>query len=616
MTPTPLGVLRHYWRVARVRPAQIFVPLGLALLSAACEAASFALLIPLTKAIGQNSVEALDGSSSLSWIGTLVPSRVTDSASHGIVLILIVIGLIIAARAAKLIFDYLRAVYVAERTEHYRVGVGAETFGRVLSFGRQYFDRKAIGTIDAEISWSSAVIRLLLAAEECIRYSLFLLVKAAIMVAISLPLAIAFTLALPIVSWFMRWIDTRVGRIAQESMEAEGKVRSRILDILGSIPLVKVNSQEREAASTYVDALGEAKDIVIRRDRVTSLRYPVEEVFILLTLLLVQAAVMVSAGTFAPSDLVGFGAFLFIVQQALPDFRYLSMFRLQIAEEWPRLRALAGLFSDEDKYIVPSGPRPFTAPVRGIEITNLTFGYHPDVAVLHEVRATMAAGKVTAIVGQSGAGKTTLVDLIARLYDCPPGTIAVDGVDIRELALPSWHARMALVSQDVWLLNRSLRDNLTFGLNRDVPEEELLTALGDVELRPFFDGLRDGFDTNIGDRGVRLSGGQRQRLALARALLRDPDVLILDEATSALDSVIEQRVARAIQRRAAGRTLIVIAHRLSTIRDADHILVMKNGRVVEQGTWDELLQRDGMLRQLHAAQSGAAITDAPFSTQT
>jgi subfamily B ATP-binding cassette protein MsbA len=178
----------------------------------------------------------------------------------------------------------------------------------------------------------------------------------------------------------------------------------------------------------------------------------------------------------------------------------------------------------------------------------------------------------------------------------------LDDVDVREYSLPSLHARMAIVSQDVWLLNRTIRENLTFGLARRVAEGELHSALEDVALHEFVAGLREGIDTEIGDRGVRLSGGQRQRVALARALLRDPDILILDEATSALDSLVEQRVARAIQQRAKGRTLIVIAHRLSTIRDADQILVMHEGRLVERGTWDELLGRGGVFTGLHDAQ--------------
>jgi len=226
------------------------------------------------------------------------------------------------------------------------------------------------------------------------------------------------------------------------------------------------------------------------------------------------------------------------------------------------------------------------------------------VQTLSHVTTVMEAGKVSAIVGRTGAGKTTFVDLIARFYDCEPGTILLDGIDIREYSLPSLHARMAIVSQDVWLLNRTLRDNLTFGLDRPADDAELHAALSDVELEEFVSGLREGLDTEIGDRGVRLSGGQRQRVALARALLRDPDILILDEATSALDSMVEQRVARAIQQRAKGRTLIVIAHRLSTIRNADKILVMHEGRLVEQGSWDELVRREGTFYRLHQAQFG------------
>ena len=600
--PTPRSVLRHYARVADVRKWQIAIPLLLVLLAGACEAASFSLLIPLTEAVGRNSFDFLGESRAFGWMPHLLPESLAGSPSRDLFLIVLTIALIVAGRAGKLLFEYLRDLYVVARTERYRVSVGAETFARVLGFGRQYFDRHPIGAIDAEIGWSSSVIGLLTAAEEFIRYAIGLAVKASVMLAISLPLSIAFIVTLPFVSWFMTTLDRRVAHIAADGVEAERKVRSRILDILGSIPLVKVNSQERAAEISYVDALREAKDVEIRRERVMSLRWSVEEVFILLVMLVAQGTVMTLADGFTPGDLAAFGAFLLIVQQTLPDYKYMSLFKVKVAEQWPRLEALARLFSDEDKFIVPSGPRTFPGLVRGIEVRNVTFHYQPGTPVLHDLSATIDAGKVTAIVGRTGAGKTTFVDLIARLYECPPATIFLDGVDIREYALPSLHARMALVSQDVWLLNRTLRENLTFGLNRAARDDALLGALDDVDLRDFFEGLRDGLDTNLGDRGVRLSGGQRQRVALARALLRDPGILILDEATSALDSEIEQRVARAIQQRAAGRTLIVIAHRLSTIRDADKILVMDGGRVVEQGTWNDLLRLGGTFSRLHDAQ--------------
>jgi subfamily B ATP-binding cassette protein MsbA len=510
----------------------------------------------------------------------------------------------VLARIGKLVFEYVRKLYVVTRTEKFRVAVGEETFGRVLGFGRQYFEGHSLGKVDAEIGWSSSVLGLLTAAEEVFRYVINLVSKAFVMLAISLPLSIAFVVTLPFVSWFMSTINNRVRRISAEGVEIDRRVRSRILDILGSIPLVKAYSQEKAAAQTYVDVLEQAEDVAVRRDRVISLRYPVEEIVVLLVMVLVQGAVIYAAGDFRPGDLAMFGAFLLLLQQSLPDYKHLSMFSVKLAEEWPRLEAVAGLFTDEGKFIVPSGPRSFERLEREITVQGLSFQYQPGVDTLVDIHTTIAAGKVTAIVGRTGAGKTTFVDLIARFYDCEPGRILLDGVDVREYKLPSLHARMAIVSQEVWLLNRTLRDNLTFGLARKASDQELNQALEDVDLGEFVAGLREGLDTEIGDRGVRLSGGQRQRVALARALLRDPDILILDEATSALDSMVEQRVARAIQQRAKGRTLIVIAHRLSTIRDADLILVMHEGRVVEQGSWDELLQREGAFFRLHQAQYG------------
>ncbi len=589
-----------------MRPRHIVIPIVLALVAGVFEALSFSLLLPLTNAVAENSFDFLEQSRWFGWILALVPDSLAASPSRDAFLVALTVALIVLARIGKLVFEYVRKLYLVARTERFRVAVGDETFGRVLGFGRQYFEGHSLGKVDAEIGWSSSVLGLLTAAEEVFRYVVNLVSKAVVMLAISLPLSIAFVVTLPFVQWFMTAINTRVRRLSAEGVEIDRRVRSRILDILGSIPLVKAYSQEKAAAATYVEVLRQAEDVAVRRDRVISLRYPVEEIVVLLVMVLVQAAVIYVEGDFRPADLAMFGAFLLLLQQSLPDYKHLSMFSVKLAEEWPRLEAVAGLFTDEGKFIVPSGPRTFERLNGEISVRGLSFQYQRGVDTLVDINTSIRAGKVTAIVGRTGAGKTTFVDLIARFYDCEPGRIMLDGVDIREYSLASLHAKMAIVSQEVWLLNRTLRDNLTFGLDRKASDEELNQALRDVELGEFVAGLREGLDTEIGDRGVRLSGGQRQRVALARALLRDPEILILDEATSALDSLVEQRVARAIQQRAKGRTLIVIAHRLSTIRDADLILVMHEGRVVEQGSWDELLLQEGAFFRLHQAQYGQA----------
>ena len=599
---TPTGVLRHYWRVADARAWHLALPMGLILVASAFEGASFSLLIPLTDAVVENSFDFLEESRAFGWILRLAPERLDPSARDAY-LVLCIAALIILGRVGKQGFQYASRLVVSARNERYRVKVGKETFGRVLAFGRQYFDGQAIGRIDAEIGWSSSVLGLLIAAQELFRYVVALLVKAALMMAISIPLSIAFIVALPLVQRLVAAVDRTVKRISEEGVEVDRQIRAQILDLLGAIPLVKAYSQEKTAARMYEKALRQGESVAVRRERAVGIGIPLRKSRSWLPCSWYRACSSTRPGIFGRPTWRFFGAFLIVLQQALRDYKLISQFRVRVSEELPRLEAVAGLFSDEGKFIVRSGEKTFGGLEHEIEVSKLHFRYSQATEALQDLNATIPAGKVTAIVGSSGAGKTTFVDLLARFYDCEPGTILLDGTDIREYSLPSLHSRMAIVSQEVWLLNRSLRDNLTFGLERTVPDEELVRALSDVEMRDLITDLPGGLDTEVGDRGVRLSGGQRQRIALARALLRDPDIVILDEATSALDSVIEKGVAAGIKRRLTGHTLIVIAHRLSTIRDADLILVFEGGRIVESGTWSELIEHGGVFHELYRAQS-------------
>lgn len=248
-----------------------------------------------------------------------------------------------------------------------------------------------------------------------------------------------------------------------------------------------------------------------------------------------------------------------------------------------------------------SGDTVFSGLQRGIELNNVGFAYDNKPA-LQDVTATIAAGKLTAIVGRTGSGKTTLTDLIARLYDGATGNITFDDTALPQLDLRTLHAKTSIVRQDVHLLDRDIRRNLTFGLQRASDDAELWQVLDDVDLKSAVERMADGLSTPIGEGGLKLSGGERQRLAIARALLRRPALLILDEATSALDSATESRVLRSISERAANSTVIAIAHRLSTIRDADHVLVLDEGRVVQAGSWADLAARDGQFKEMLAAQ--------------
>jgi ABC-type multidrug transport system fused ATPase/permease subunit len=248
------------------------------------------------------------------------------------------------------------------------------------------------------------------------------------------------------------------------------------------------------------------------------------------------------------------------------------------------------------------GHRKFERLASDIRFSNISFRYPvSDRNALTDFDLVVRRGEMIALVGPSGAGKTSAVNLLGRLYDPQRGQIAIDGIDLREYDIASWRRRIAVVTQDVTLFNMSVADNLTFGLE-GVTRPQLEGAARQAAALGFIEELPEGWDTRLGDRGTRLSGGQQQRLSIARAALRDPELLILDEATSQLDTVTEQSIQRLIESYRGQRTILVVAHRLSTVRRADRIAVMRDGRVIELGSHNELAARDSHYRTMLDAQ--------------
>jgi ATP-binding cassette subfamily B protein len=242
-----------------------------------------------------------------------------------------------------------------------------------------------------------------------------------------------------------------------------------------------------------------------------------------------------------------------------------------------------------------------------IEFDQVEFAYRPGYPVLDNINLDLRPGETTAFVGATGSGKTTLVKLLLRLYDVTEGAIRIDGFDIRSLELQHLRQAMAVVGQDVFLFHGSVRDNIAYG-KPDATDDEVIRAAEVAEAHGFIMDLPEGYDTIVGERGQKLSGGQRQRLSIARAVLVDPPILILDEATSSVDNETEAAIQRSLAKLVLDRSTIVIAHRLSTIRHADAIYVMDRGRVVESGTHEQLVERDGIYASLWRVQTGEAIS--------
>ncbi len=264
-----------------------------------------------------------------------------------------------------------------------------------------------------------------------------------------------------------------------------------------------------------------------------------------------------------------------------------------------------------DKPDVPNA-QPAPARIDELRLEHVSFAYHEGKPVLHDLDLTIPGGTVVALVGRSGAGKTTVTDLVARFHDPTSGRILANGVDLRDMHLSSWRGRLALVQQDVFLFDGTVRDNIAYG-RHDASAAEVEAAARRANAHEFIERLVDGYDTIVGERGVKLSGGQKQRLAIARAILADPQLLILDEATSNLDTESEQLIQASLADLVQGRTTFIIAHRLSTIRKADLILLLDNGRIVEQGSHDELMATDGLYAGMVRRQHGTGTVDEAFA---
>jgi ATP-binding cassette subfamily B protein len=255
------------------------------------------------------------------------------------------------------------------------------------------------------------------------------------------------------------------------------------------------------------------------------------------------------------------------------------------------------------------GTRDLPEPVRGaVRFEGVRFAYPTSTAdVLHDLDLDVPAGETHAIVGSTGSGKSTVVKLLLRLYEQDGGRITVDGQPLEDLTFTSLRGAIGFVAQDVFLFHGTVRENLTYG-RPDATDDEIVRAAALAEAHAFIQALPEGYDTLVGERGQKLSGGQRQRLTLARAILRDPEILVLDEATSAVDNETEAAIQRSLERVSAGRTTIVIAHRLSTVRHAHRIHVLEAGRVIEAGTHEELLEERGLYAALWRVQTGEAAT--------